>query len=111
MNAKQPAPAQQVASRPPGIFTGEPMPVEPLPPSIWGLPEHSDSSGKWFTRLAGATQEPQTPMLGPPGGPAVPVADQSLPPPGGLLGLFLGGRRQLQKTSTSPRIATTAPSS
>lgn len=119
MNAKKPAPVPQVASKPLGIFTGEPMPGGPLPPPIWGLPDNSDSSGNWFTRLAGATQEPLGPMLGPPGGTAVPFAsssnpdtmgglagriaalagidpenpDQPVPPPGGLLGLFLSGRR------------------
>ena len=61
LNAEQPSLAPQ-AGRPLGIFTGQPMPDYPLPPSIWGLPDDSDFSdngkGNWFTRLAGATSYP-----------------------------------------------------
>ncbi len=48
MNAKQPAPAPQGASRPLGIFASEPMPDEHLPTPIWGLPDNSDSSDNWL---------------------------------------------------------------
>jgi len=47
-----------------GIFSGKPMSLSPLPPSVWGLPDNSDASGdgSWFNFLAGlASQNPTQP--------------------------------------------------
>jgi hypothetical protein len=44
-----------------GIFSGKPMSLLRLPPSVWGLPDNSDASGdgNWFNFLAGlALQDP-----------------------------------------------------
>jgi hypothetical protein len=45
-----------------GIFSGKPLPQTLLPPSIWGLPDNSDTSdaGNWFTRLGGVTSQNPT---------------------------------------------------
>jgi hypothetical protein len=45
-----------------GIFSGEPMSLSPLPPSVMGLTDSSDSSdrGNWFTRLARTPSQIQT---------------------------------------------------
>lgn len=52
-------PLTQQTGRPLGIFSGEPMPDYPLPPSIWGLPDNSNASGNndqnWFTTPGGIT--------------------------------------------------------
>lgn len=117
LNTNRPVPMPP-SGRPLGIFTGKPMPDYPLPASIWGLPDNSDSSGNWFTRLGGPTEQPQASPLGLPSGPAPPLValsnpdslgdlsgriparagnpdnrDRAIPQPGGLLGLFLRGQR------------------
>jgi hypothetical protein len=45
-----------------GIFSGEPMSLSPLPSSVWGMADSSDSSdkGSWFMRLAHAPAQIQT---------------------------------------------------
>jgi hypothetical protein len=51
-----------------GIFSGKPMSLTPLPPSVLGLPDSSDKSdgGNWFTRLAGTpSRTPQRPAQSP----------------------------------------------
>jgi hypothetical protein len=51
-----------------GIFSGKPMSQWLLPPSVWGLPDNSDSTGNgdWFTHLAGvAFRNPPQPALSP----------------------------------------------
>ncbi len=76
--------------RPLGIFTGKPMPDYPVPPPIWSLSapaaalvpsDNANSLGGLADRLAAlAGIDPANP-------------DQTAPQPGGLLGLFLSGRR------------------
>jgi hypothetical protein len=51
-----------------GIFSGKPMSLSPLPPSVWGLPDNSDASGNgdWFNFLAGIASRNPTPPAPPP---------------------------------------------
>jgi hypothetical protein len=51
-----------------GIFSGKPMSLSPLPPSVWGLPDNSDASGNggWFNFLAGIASRNTTPPAPPP---------------------------------------------
>ncbi|HWE06417.1 MAG TPA: hypothetical protein VG274_06895 [Rhizomicrobium sp.] len=59
----QPAPPPERAP-PLGLFSGKPMSQWQLPPSVWGLPDHSDASGdgEWLNFLAGiASRSPTQP--------------------------------------------------
>ena len=64
LNPNQPPPPERAP--PLGIFSGKPMSQGLLPPSVWGLPDHSDAAddGDWFTRLGGvSSQNPTQPAL------------------------------------------------
>jgi hypothetical protein len=67
LNPNQPAPPPERAP-PLGIFSGKPVSQGLLPPSVWGLSDHSDPSGDndWFNFLAGiASQNPTQPEPAP----------------------------------------------